>query len=177
MFDTDEIKRRLSCRDLLSMNGYEISRKNKCRCPYHDDTKPSMQVYDDGVHCFSCGAHTDIIGLAEQLYSCNTSEAIRITAELAGIAPLSDTKDYAKRAEIARKQATEREATLTALNDAYYKLLAEFARLDQNREMLAPQNPNEPLHPLFVEANTRIDFVWYALKECEQMILAAERNR
>jgi hypothetical protein len=29
MFDTEEIKCRLSCRELLEMNGIEVSRKNR----------------------------------------------------------------------------------------------------------------------------------------------------
>jgi DNA primase len=136
-----------------------------------------MQVYDDGVHCYSCGAHTDVIGLAEQLYSVNTAEAIRITAELAGIAAVSDTKEYAERAKIARNKADERKQTINALNTSYYKLLAEFARLERNKTEYAPRSPNTDLHPLFVEAITRIEFVWYAMIECERMILDAEKAR
>lgn len=29
----------------------------KILCPYHEDTNPSMEVYDDYSHCFVCGAH------------------------------------------------------------------------------------------------------------------------
>ena len=177
-YDIGEIKHRLSCRDLLVMNGIEVNHKNKCRCAFHDDTKPSMQVYDDGVHCFSCGAHTDVIGLAEQLYSVSAAEAIKITAELAGIAAVSDTKEYAERAKIARNKADERKQTINALNTTYYKLLAEFARLEQNKSEYAPRSPNETnLHPLFREALTRLDYVGYALQQCEWMILDAEKAR
>ena len=177
-FDTDEIKRRLSCRELLEMNGIEVSRKNKCRCAFHDDTKPSMQVYDDGVHCYSCGAHTDVIGLAEQLYSVNTAEAIRITAELAGIAAIDNTREYKRKADAIRQKADERKQTINALNASYYKLLAEFARLEKNKSEYAPRSPNETdLHPLFREAITRLDYVGYALQQCEWMILDAEKAR
>lgn len=176
-FDTDEIKRRLSCRELLEMHGIEVSRKNKCRCVFHDDTKPSMQVYDDGVHCYSCGAHTDVIGLAEQLYSVSTAEAIRITAELAGIAAIDNTREYKRKADAIRKKADERKQTINALNESYYKLLAEFARLERNKSKYAPRSPNTDLNPLFVEAITRIEYVWYAMIECERMILDAEKAR
>ena len=175
-YDTELIKSRLSCAELLRLHGYDLNRKNKCRCAFHDDTKPSMQIYDDGYHCFSCGAHGDVIDLTEQLYGVNASEAIRIAAELSGIAPLSDTKDYAERARNARKQATEREATRNALNDAYFKLLAEYARLETNLELLRPARPDEPLHPLFREALTRLDYVGYALQQCEWAVLDAERQ-
>ena len=177
-YDTAEIKARLSCRDLLTMNGIHINNKGRCCCCFHDDKRPSMAVYDNGVHCFACNAGADVIGLAEQLYQCSTAEAIRITAELAGIAPVSDTKDYAKRAETARRKATEHSRTIEALNTTYDKLLAEFVRLERNKTEYAPRSPNETdLHPLFREALTRLDYVGYALQQCEWMILDAEKAR
>ena len=176
-FDTDEIKRRLSCRELLEMHGYSVSRQNKCRCAFHDDTNPSMQVYDDGYHCFSCGAHGDVIDLAAQLYGVDNREAIRITAELAGIAAIDNTQEYKRKADAIRQKADERKQTINALNTSYYKLLAEFARLERNKTEYAPRSPDTDLHPLFVEAITRIEFVWYAMIECERMILDAEKAR
>jgi len=37
-------------------------RGNKVRCvaPGHEDVKPSMHLYGDHVHCFSCGFHGDV---------------------------------------------------------------------------------------------------------------------
>lgn len=177
-FDTDLIKSRLSCSELLAMHGIEVSRKNKCRCAFHDDTKPSMQVYDDGYHCFSCGAHGDVIDLAAQLYGVDNPEAIRITAELAGIAAIDNTREYKRKADAIRQKADERKQTINALNESYYKLLAEFARLEQNKSEYAPRSPNDTdLHPLFREALTRLDYVGYALQQCEWMILDAEKAR
>ena len=177
-YDTAEIKARLSCRDLLTMNGIHINNKGRCCCCFHDDSRPSMAVYDNGVHCFACNAGADLIGLAEQLYSVNTAEAIRITAELAGIAAIDNTREYKRKADAIRQKADERKQTINALNTSYYKLLAEFARLERNKTEYAPRSPNDTdLHPLFVEAITRIEFVWYAMIECERMILDAEKAR
>src|SRR5215218_1117076 len=35
---------------------------NKARCvnPDHTDNNPSMHIYDDHVHCYSCGFHGDV---------------------------------------------------------------------------------------------------------------------
>lgn len=33
------------------------------RCPFHEDSTPSMAVYDDGFHCFGCGWHGDAADL------------------------------------------------------------------------------------------------------------------
>ena len=137
-----------------------------------------MAVFDDHVHCYACGAHADVIALAAQLYGVDNCEAIRITAELAGIAAIDNTREYQKKADMIRQKADERKQTINALNTSYYKLLAEFARLERNKTEYAPRSPNETdLHPLFVEAITRVEFVWYAMIECERMILDAEKAR
>ena len=36
---------------------------NRARCvaPDHEDASPSMHLYDDHVHCFSCGFHGDVV--------------------------------------------------------------------------------------------------------------------
>ena len=177
-YDIDEIKHRLSCRDLLTMNGVEINRKGRCRCCFHDDNRPSMAVYEKSYHCFACQAHGDVIDLAAQIYSVDKRDAIRITAELAGIAAVSDTKEYAERARKAREKASEYSRTIEALKSTYDKLLAEYIRLERNRTEYAPRSPNETdLHPLFREALTRLDYVGYALQQCEWMILDAEKAR
>ena len=176
-FDTDLIKSRLSCSDLLAMHGIETNSKGRARCCFHDDNRPSMAVFDDHVHCYACGAHADVIALAAQLYGVDNREAIRITAELAGIAAIDNTREYQKKADMIRQKADERKQTINALNESYYKLLAEFARLERNKTEYAPRSPDTDLHPLFVEAITRIEFVWYAMIECERMILDAEKAR
>jgi DNA polymerase len=36
-----------------------IGERGPIRCPFHDDSTPSLQIYDDHFHCFGCGAHGD----------------------------------------------------------------------------------------------------------------------
>jgi len=42
---------------IVSANG---SGKARCVAPDHQDNDPSMQRYDDHVHCFACGFHGDV---------------------------------------------------------------------------------------------------------------------
>lgn len=176
-FDTDLIKSRLSCSELLAMHGIEVNRKGRARCCFHDDNRPSMAVFDDHIHCYACGAHADVITLAEQLYSVSTAEAIRITAELAGISAVSDTKEYANRARIARQKARESTNRIEKLKTVYYKLIAEYRRLETNRERYAPRSPTETdLHPLFRESLNRLAVIEDALQRCEWAIIDAERK-
>src|ERR1700727_884229 len=39
----------------------------KIHCPVHNDSTPSMEIYEEFGHCFSCGAHIPIgeLGLEE----------------------------------------------------------------------------------------------------------------
>ena len=48
------------------------------RCPFHDDSRPSMSVSEGkGVyHCFSCGAGGDVIGFVMDLERIGFREAI-----------------------------------------------------------------------------------------------------
>ncbi|MGH7211252.1 MAG: CHC2 zinc finger domain-containing protein, partial [Acetobacteraceae bacterium] len=34
----------------------------KACCPFHNEKTPSYYIYEDGYHCFGCGAHGDAIG-------------------------------------------------------------------------------------------------------------------
>lgn len=43
--------------------GVARNSKSKCVAPEHEDNHPSMHVYDDHVHCFSCGFHGDVVNI------------------------------------------------------------------------------------------------------------------
>jgi DNA primase len=58
--------RALDIRQVLNVLGIEVdARTNKCICPIHDDTDPSMQVNEDYVYCHACGTGWDSIGLVQ----------------------------------------------------------------------------------------------------------------
>jgi DNA primase len=43
--------------------------KHKISCPLHNDTTPSMHIYDDGgFKCFSCGVHGDVLDFVGYFY-------------------------------------------------------------------------------------------------------------
>ena len=59
-------------------------RNGMCSCPAHTDRTPSMKLYSDHFHCFSCGMHGDAIKLAQLILSCSPIDAAlrRISASL-----------------------------------------------------------------------------------------------
>lgn len=53
----------------------EIPRDRKVRCPRHADKTPSLHVYDDGIHCYSCGWHGDAVDIVAEFTGLHPSEA------------------------------------------------------------------------------------------------------
>src|SRR5687767_12851929 len=89
---------RVTLGDLADKLGLGVIRRNgvsKAICPFHDDTSPSLVIYeDDGsdlrahFHCFSCGAHGDIFHLTQQKLAKSFPEAVSWLANNYGI-PIS----------------------------------------------------------------------------------------
>lgn len=62
----EEIKRENKMPELLERYGISVKR-GFCRCFAHNDDKPSMKVYPQAVHCFSCGFHGDVFDVVALL--------------------------------------------------------------------------------------------------------------
>ena len=58
----DEIKNQSNIETILEHYGIRVS-KNKCLCPFHNDTNPSMSIHQSKkfVKCFVCGSGADAI--------------------------------------------------------------------------------------------------------------------
>ena len=70
-------------------------------CPFHGEKSPSFYVYDDGYHCFGCGAHGDAIGFVMQTEGAGFIEAVE---RLAGEAGLEVPKPSPQAAEAERER-------------------------------------------------------------------------
>ena len=65
MIDFGEIKRTIT--PIEAARRYGTVKHGFMRCPFHADRVPSLKLYGDHFHCFGCGAHGDVIGLAAGL--------------------------------------------------------------------------------------------------------------
>ena len=54
-------------------------------CPFHNEKSPSFHVYDDGYHCFGCGAHGDAISFVMNTQGANFVDAVEALAGEAGL--------------------------------------------------------------------------------------------
>lgn len=178
-FDIEEVKRRVSCTELLRSFGHSISDKGFTKCVFHSEKTGSMRVWEDHVYCFGCHEHGDVIDLAKELYGTHdTAETLKMLCGAFGIYAVTDTNELAERARIARQKARERTNRIEKLKTVYYKLIAEYRRLEMNRERYAPRSPTETeLHPLFRESLNRLSVIEDALQRCEWAIIDAEKER
>ncbi|HBK06429.1 MAG TPA: DNA primase [Acetobacteraceae bacterium] len=70
-------------------------------CPFHGEKTPSFYVYDDGYHCFGCGAHGDAITFVMQSQGLPFMDAVH---QLAGEAGLEVPKATPEAAEAERRR-------------------------------------------------------------------------
>ncbi len=78
------------------------SGRNWCGCcPFHNEKSPSFYVYEDGFHCFGCGAHGDAITFVMQTGHTNFPDAV---AQLAAEAGLEVPKQSPQAAEAERRR-------------------------------------------------------------------------
>lgn len=89
-------------------------------CPFHGEKTPSFYVYDDGYHCFGCGAHGDAIGFVMQSQGLGFMEAV---TQLAGEAGLEVPKPTPEAAEAERRRIGVIEV-LEAVQAHYQRRLA-----------------------------------------------------
>lgn len=73
-------------------------------CPIHEEKTASFVVYDDGYHCFGCGAHGDVIDFLVETTGCSKASAIEQLG--AGEFKLSEPE---KRVILERNQSREGE--------------------------------------------------------------------
>lgn len=93
--EIQEIRKHLGITQVLAHYGLAI-KKGHVNCPFHEDKKPSMKVYEDSntVYCFSgnceqSGKSMDVIEFVQQKEGCSKYLAIKKCKELLGyFAPL-----------------------------------------------------------------------------------------
>ena len=94
LFDRDFIQRVRDAVSLPDLIGRDHrvepqGREYKCICPFHNDTKPSLGIYERHgewrYKCFACGAGGDCFTYLMEYHKMSFVEAVRECADLAGI--------------------------------------------------------------------------------------------
>lgn len=158
IFET--VKQSVTTRQAAERYGIRVKRNGMCRCPFHDDSTPSMKL-DRRYYCFGCGATGGVIDFVSQLRGIGSKEAAILLAQDFAI-PYEDSAGKTNRprqqnTDEQNYQHMERYCSRVLLD--YYQLLCRW------KEDYAPQTPENGYHPRFVEALQKLSLVEYLLDE------------
>ena len=131
------------------MYGLKV-RNRQCMCPLHEDKHPSMHIYENNFHCFSCGVHGDVIKLAEILFDMSPIEsAKKIASDFGIIIPDTSISEIKAKVNKAQKKKAEREAY-----NRYVRLLEYYI------------HTYAPLSPLQDKCDERFGMAIDELEQC-----------
>lgn len=158
IFET--VKQSVTTRQAAERYGIRVERNGMCRCPFHDDSTPSMKL-DRRYYCFGCGATGDVIDFVSQLRGIGSKEAAILLAQDFAI-PYEDSAGKTNRP---RQQNTD-EQKYQHMERYCSRVLLDYDQLlCRWKEDYAPQTPENGYHPRFVEALQKLSLVEYLLDE------------
>lgn len=172
----EEIKARVKIGDVLFMYGYSANPNSKKRipCPLHNGKDNNFSFTDKIYHCWVCGEHGDVISLVRKLFNLSFAEAcVKINLDFGLGLPcgekmsLRDKYRLDKKAKERKAIALAEKAETERIDNEFWDALHELSRLDRQLREHKPKTPDEPLHPLFVEALQKIGYAEYRLDIAE----------
>ena len=156
----EAVKQSVTTRQAAERYGIRVERNGMCRCPFHDDSTPSMKL-DRRYYCFGCGATGDVIDFVSWLRGIGSKEGAILLAQDFTIPHEGSTdkpsKPRQQNIDEQNYQHMERYCFRVLLD--YYRLLCCW------KEGYAPQTPEDGYHPRFVEALQKLSLVEYLLDE------------
>ena len=89
--------------ETLAREGVDL-RRGWGLCPFHADKHPSMKINRDTqtFHCFSCGAHGDVIDFIQKFHNLNFKDALKYLEITPGKPPQVDPIRQRKKELLAR---------------------------------------------------------------------------
>lgn len=162
----DEIKRAVPMREVAAMYGFEADRTGNICCPFHQDSKPSMHIYDGtrGWWCFVCNEGGDVIDFTRRYFNLSFRDACKkLNADFNLRLPIGEKLTPAQQIEADRKAAErrraqrEREMAYNRVLTAYHAALDRWIGLDIMKRENAPKSPSEPFSEEYAYAVKKLD--------------------
>ena len=130
----EAVKQSVTTRQAAERYGIRVERNGMCRCPFHDDSTPSMKL-DRRYYCFGCGATGDVIDFVSRLRGISSKEAAILLAQDFAILYESSADKPCK----PQKQNTE-EQNYQHMERYCFRVLLDYYRLVWRwKEDYAPQ--------------------------------------
>ena len=155
MLQIANIKSIVAPADAAKRYGLPVQRNGMALCPFHNDTHPSMKLYDDHFYCFACGAHGDVIDLTAKLLGLNFKETVHRLDVDFGISPNDDPPAAVKPQRPHVSQFRRDELLCLSTLTEYERLLRFW------KQEYAPKMPDTPIDDRFVEACQMLDSIEY----------------
>ena len=157
----EQVKETVDMRTVAEGNGLDVNRSGMCLCPFHAEKTPSAKVYKDGLHCFGCGEHHDVISLTQRLFSLSEPiEAVKKLNEDYGLhitvrqaLTSAEVSEYHKR--IAERRAYEE------WEKQAWRTLHDYLWLMREWRELVPKSPDDVQDRRFVYALHHLDYAEY----------------
>ena len=180
----EEIKERITMRDIFEKYGLHVDRRGFICCPFHREKTPSLGIYGDERrwHCFGCGESGDVIGFVQKYFDLSFNEAIqKIDVDFCLCLYKKPTlMQYRKMQQRDRELRLKREVFKQELSEAETardKLCTEFRRLYLNKKEYAPKTPFEEWHPLYIEALRKLDYQEFLLERADRRVEVIKSER
>ena len=156
-----EMKERVTARQVAERYGLKVSRNGMARCPFHNDKHPSMKI-DRNYYCFACGAKGDAVNYVAVLFGLSQFEAAKkINEDFALGIPIGKQEVRKKREpEVWKKEKVPtKEERMQFVQkkidkwarDAANVLLRYLRWMEFWKEFYKPESMEAEWNPLFVE--------------------------
>ena len=155
----EAVKQTVTTRQAAERCGIRVERNGMCRCPFHNDSTPSMKL-DRRYYCFGCGATGDVIDFVSRLRGIGSKEAAILLAQDFAI----PYENGAGKTSKPRQQNTD-EQNYQHMERYCFRVLLDYYRLLCRWKEDTPQTPEDGFDPRFVEALQRISLIEYLLDE------------
>ncbi len=139
-----DIKAQVTMESAARYYGFEIARGGKIRCPFHNDSHPSLQLYKNGKGwwCYVCDMGGSVIDFVSKLYSLSPKEAAeKLNADFGLGIPIGHHMKHQRGLE--RRAINHARISKRIEQDAfrveYEKYQQEFIRLRQELDRTPPE--------------------------------------
>ena len=157
-----EMKERVTARQVAERYGLKVSRNGMTRCPFHNDKHPSMKM-DQNYYCFACGAKGDAVNYVAVLFGLSQFEAAKkinddfslgISIENTGIRRKQNSGVREKEKIPTKEERIQfvQKKIGRWVKDAVNVLLRYLRWMEFWKEFYKPESMEAEWNPLFVEA-------------------------
>lgn len=182
----DEIKSRLTAREVFEFYGFSVNRGGFCLSPFSGEKTPSCKVYDGqrGWYDFSSNRGGDIVDFVRLYFGLSfpaACEKLNVDFQL-GL-PIGkqhsrqEQIEAQRKAEERKKAIADRQKRAESLQKAYDDALTEWKKLDNVKRNGAPKSPEEGFSSAFAYALRNIDGAAYRLEEAQTELFRFQKEK